>query len=161
MKKSTMSTLLLISTIILCVLDVFALLLKPGDPLPKPVPPFSRVSFKIKNNFFHIDAKIRCRYNDKDRFMYRKNHPFASPTNIYFEIGTVLKVTDTQIIYGSSTNAIGSKSCFLIEGKNIIPNRFVPDFQKWSDKYEENQHYNRGSMHGHLFVHSKSLMEKK
>ena len=161
MKKSTMSTLLLISTIILCVLDVFALLLKPGDPLPKPVPPFSRVSFKIKNNFFHIDAKMRCRYNDSDRFMYRKNHPFASPTNIYFEIGTVLKVTDTQIIYGSSTNAIGSKSCFLIEGKNIIPNRFVPDFQKWSDKYEENQHYNRGSMHGHLFVHSKSLMEKK
>lgn len=128
MKKSTMSTLLLISTIILCVLDVFALLLKPGDPLPKPVPPFSRVSFKIKNNFFHIDAKMRCRYNNRDRFMYRKNHPFETPTNIYFEIGTVLKVTDTQIIYGSSTNAIGSKSCFLIEGKNIIPNRFVPDF---------------------------------
>ena len=112
----------------LCILKSYALLLKPGDPLPKRVPLFSRIRFNVNNYRFIVDAKMRCRYNDNDKFMYRHNHPFTTPTNIYFEIGTVLKVTDTQIIYGSSTNAIGSKSCFLIEGRNIIPNRFVPNF---------------------------------
>ena len=123
-----MLTILLICFVLLSVLDVFALLLKPGDPLPKPVPRFSRVRFKIDNNIFHIDAMMRCRYNQNEEFLYRHNHPFTTPTNIYFEIGTVLKVTDTQIIYGSCTNLIGSKSCFLIDGNNIIPGRFVPNF---------------------------------
>ena len=112
----------------LYILKCYALLLKPGDPLPKPVPLFSRIRFDISNYSFFVDAKMRCRYNDNDKFMYRHNHPFTSPTNVYFEIGTVLNVTDTKVIYGSSTNTIGSKSCFLIEGKNIIPGRFVPDF---------------------------------
>ena len=128
MKKSTVLVVLICVTIWLSALEVFALLLKPGDPLPKPVPRFSRIRFKIKGYTFFVDALTRCRYSNNDKFMYRHNHPFTSPTNIYFEIGTVLKVTDTQIIYGSSTNAIGFKSCFLIDGRNIIPNRFVPDF---------------------------------
>ena len=92
--------------------------LKSGDPPPKPIPLFSRISFDVNNYRFFVDAKMRCRYNGNDKFMYRHNHPFTSSTNVYFEIGTVLNVTDTRIIYGSSTNMIGSKSCFLIEGKN-------------------------------------------
>lgn len=129
MKKVTvLLTASLCVTLCLCVSEVYALLLKPGDPPPKPVPLFSHIRFNISNHRFHIDAKMRCRYNNSDKFMYRHTHPFTSPTNVYFEIGTILKVTDTEIIYGSSTNMIGSKSCFLIEGHNIIPGRFVPDF---------------------------------
>ena len=110
------------------ILKSYALLLKPGDPPPKPVPLFSRIRFNVNNYRFFVDAKMRCRYNDNDKFMYRHNHPFTSSTNVYFEIGTVLEVTDTKIIYGSSTNSIGTKSCFLIEGEKIIPGRFVPNF---------------------------------
>lgn len=128
MKKINIIIAIVSTLTCLCVLKSYALLLKTGDPLPKPVPLFSRIRFNVNNYRFFVDAKIKCRHNDNDKFMYRYTHPFTSPTNIYFEIGTVLKVTDTQIIYGSSTNAIGSKSCFLIEGRNIIPNRFVPNF---------------------------------
>lgn len=86
------------------------------------------VFVRFKGSWFHIDAKMRCRYDGGDKFRYRHNHPFTTPTNVYFEIGTVLKVTNTEIVYEGSTNAIGSKSCFLIEGNNIIPGRFVPNF---------------------------------
>ena len=128
MKNVTVLIIPLCITLCLCVSEVYALLLKPGDHPPKPVPLFSHIRFNIDNYKFHVDAKMRCRYNNNEKFMYRHDHPFTTPTNIYFEIGTVLKVTETNIIYGSSTNSIGSKSCFLIEGKNIIPGRFVPDF---------------------------------
>lgn len=128
MNKITVVIALVCGVACLCILNSYALLLKPGDPPPKPVPLFSHIRFNVNNYSFFVDAKMRCRYNVNDKFMYRHNHPFTSPTNVYFEIGTVLNVTDTKVIYGSSTNTIGSKSCFLIEGKNIIPGRFVPDF---------------------------------
>ena len=128
MKNVTVLMMSMCITMFLCVSEVYALLLKPSDSPPKPVPPFSQIRFNVNNYSFFVDAKMRCRYNDNDKFMYRHNHPFTFPTNVYFEIGTVLEVTDTKIIYGSSTNAIGSKSCFLIEGNKIIPGRFVPDF---------------------------------
>lgn len=128
MKKIALLIVLMCSVTYWCIPKGYALVLKPGDPPPKPVPLFSRIRFNINNHQFFIDAKMRCRYNGNEQFMYRHNHPFAGPTNVYFEIGTVLNVTDTKIIYGSSTNAIDSNSCFLIEGKNIIPGRFVPDF---------------------------------
>ena len=128
MKKIAVMIAIACAVIFLCILKSYALLLKPGDPPPNPVPLFSRIRFNVNNCRFFVDAKMRCRYNDNDKFMYRHNHSFTAPTNIYFAIGTVLNVTDTRIIYGSSTNMIGSKSCFLIEGKNIIPGRFVPDF---------------------------------
>lgn len=127
-KKVPILLTLLCATLCLCVSKGHALVLKPGDPLPKPVPLFSRIRFNVDNHRFHIDAKMRCRYDGGDKFRYRHNHPFTTPTNVYFEIGTVLKVTNTEIVYESSTNAIGSKSCFLIEGNNIIPGRFVPNF---------------------------------
>lgn len=128
MKKITVLMAMVCTAVHLFVSKGYALVLKPGDPPPKPVPPFSRIRFSIDSHRFHVDAKMRCRYNSSDKFLYRHNHPFTSPTNIYFEIGTVLKVTDTKIIYGNSTNEVGAKSCFLIEGRNIIPGRFVPNF---------------------------------
>ena len=128
MKKAPVLMTSLCVTLCICVSEVHALLLKPGDPPPKPVPMFSQIRFNIRNHSFSVDAKMRCRYNDSDKFMYRHTYPFTSPTNVYFEIGTVLKVTDTEIVYGCSTNTIGTKSCYLIEGENIIPGRFVPDF---------------------------------
>ena len=117
MKKIAVMIAIVCAVICLCILKSYALLLKPGDPPPKPVPLFSRIRFDVNNYRFFVDAKMRCRYNDNDKFMYRHNHPFTSPTNVYFEVGTVLEVTGTKIIYGSSTNSIGTKSCFLIEGK--------------------------------------------
>ena len=111
-----------------CLPKSYALLLNPGDPPPKPVPLFSQIRFNFGIHKFTVDAKMRCRYSESEKFMYRHDHPLTAPTNVYFEIGTVLNVTDTRIIYGSSTNMIGSKSCFLIKGKYIIPGRFVPDF---------------------------------
>ena len=116
------------ATLYLCSSNVYALVLKPGDPPPKPVPLFSRIRFNLNGYRFSVDAQVRCRYNISDRFMYRHNHPFVTPTNVYFEAGTVLNVTDTEIIFCGTTNKIGTRSCFLIEGNHIIPNRFVPDF---------------------------------
>lgn len=128
MKKMIVLMTLLCAMLCLCVSKGYGLVLKLGDPQPKPVPLFSRIRFDIDNHRFHIDTKMRCRYNSCEKFRYRHNQPFTTPTNVYFEIGTVLKVTDSKIVYGSFTNTIGSKSCFLIEGKNIIPGRFVPNF---------------------------------
>ena len=116
MKKLTVLTALWVSIVLTPV--GYALLLKSG----------SRIRFQIDDHRFHVDAKLRCRYNSSDRFRYRHDHLFTSPTNVYFEIGTVLKVTDSVIVYGETTNDLGSASCYLIDGKNIIPNRFVPNF---------------------------------
>jgi len=126
MRKLTVLTALWVSIVLTPV--GYALLLKSGDPLPDRVPQFSRIRFQIDDHRFHVDAKLRCRYNSSDRFRYRHDHLFTSPTNVYFEIGTVLKVTDSVIVYGETTNDLGSASCYLIDGKSIIPNRFVPNF---------------------------------